>query len=312
MLPRARRTLKYFLPLSASAVTFLLILSPLSAPVVVSGSSRGAAQSAPTPDEVRNATYTGLKGIPRSVTLIQGKWEDAASKAAVTMANLRVVGDLDGTPPDDAVVILSVNQGGTGVVAYLAVVSRRDGKLINIATAPMGDRVQLRSMRIENRRIMTEVVQAGPDDAMCCPGELATRAWELAGSTLDELPGSAPTSRLSVAALGHDPWVLRAWDVSEPAPASPEVTLQWRDGRLSGKSGCNSYSASGTPGAQAGDLKVGPTAGTRMMCADTTMKVERRYLDQFQHVTKYGFVLGQLALTYKVNDRVGLMLFDRK
>ena len=312
MLPRARRTLQDFLSLSASALAFLLIpLSP-PAPVIVSGFSRGAAQSAPTIEEVRNATYSGLKGVPRSLRLVQGKWEDAANKSAVTMANLRVVGDLDGTPPDDVVVILSVNQGGTGVVSYLAVVSRRDGKLINIATAPMGDRVQLRSMRIENRRIMTEIVQAGPDDAMCCPGELATRAWELTGSTLDELPGSAPTSRLSVAALGHDPWVLRAWDVSDPAPALPEITLQWRDGRLSGKSGCNSYSASGTPGAQPGDLKVGPTAGTRMMCADAKMKVERRYLDQLQHVTKYSFMLGQLALTYKVNDRVGLMLFDRK
>jgi heat shock protein HslJ len=290
------------------ALTSLLILVPPQA-----SSPRAAVQSPPTLDEVKNATYTGLKGVTRSVTLVQGKWEDAARKVAVTMANnLRVAGDLDGIPPDDAVVILSVNQGGSGVVSYLAVVTRRDGKLINIATAPMGDRVQLRSMRVENRRIMTEVVQAGPDDAMCCPGELASRAWELAGSTLDELPGSAPTSRLSLAALGHDPWVLRSWDVSDPVPASPEITLQWRDGRLSGKSGCNSYSAPGTPGAQPGDLKVGPSAGSRMMCADATMKVERRYLDQLQHVTRYGFMLGQLALTYKVNDRVGLMLFDRK
>ena len=141
---------------------------------------------------------------------------------------------------------------------------------------------------------------------------ISARAAGVRGPALDELPGSAPTSRLSVAALGHDPWVLRAWDVSDPAPALPEITLQWRDGRLSGKSGCNSYSTSGTPGAQPGDLKVGPTAGTRMMCADATMKVERRYLDQLQHVTKYGFMLGQLALTYKVGDHIGLMLFDRK
>jgi heat shock protein HslJ len=306
--------MKHFFPVTASALTSLLMFLPRSTPAGAAASPAAAGQQpAPTLDEVKNATYTGLKGVTRSVTLVQGTWEDAAKKVAVTMANnLRVAGDLDGIPPDDAVVILSVNQGGSGVVSYLAVVTRRDGKLINIATAPMGDRVQLRSMRVENRRIMTEVVQAGPDDAMCCPGELASRAWELAGSTLDELPGSAPTSRLSLAALGHDPWVLRSWDVSDPAPASPEITLLWRDGRLSGKSGCNSYSAPGTPGAQPGDLKVGPSAGSRMMCPDATMKTERRYLDQLQHVTRYGFMLGQLALTYKVNDRVGLMLFDRK
>ena len=292
--------MKYLLPTTASVLTSLLLCS-------------SAQQSAPTLEELKSATYTGLKGTPRSVTLAQGKWEDTTNKVAVTIANnMRATGDLDGIPPDDAVVILSVNQGGSGVVSYLAVVSRRDGKLVNIATAPIGDRVQLRGMRVENKRIMTEVVQAGSDDAMCCPGELASRAWELTGSTLDELPGSAPTSRLSLAVLGHDPWVLRSWDFNDPAPASPEVTLQWRDGRLSGKSGCNSYSAPATPGAQAGDVKVGAMAGSRMMCADAAMKVERRFTDQLQKVTRYGFMLGQLALTYRVNDRVGVMLFDKK
>ena len=237
--------MKYLLPTTAWVLTSIVVCS-------------SAQQTAPTLAELRSATYTGLKGVPRSVTLVQGKWEDTVNKVTVMLANgLRAAGDLDGIPPDDAVVILSVNQAGSGVISYLAVVSRRDGKLINIATAPIGDRVQLRSMRVENRRIMTEVVQAGPDDAMCCPGELASRGWELTGSTLDELPGSAPTSRLSLSALGHDPWVLRSWDLSDPAPPSPEITLQWRDGRLSGKSGCNSYSAPATPGAQPGDVKVG-------------------------------------------------------
>lgn len=56
----------------------------------------------------------------------------------------------------------------------------------NIATAPLGDRVRVQRARIEDQTIILDVVQHSPDDAMCCPGDTATRTWVLQGDHLDE------------------------------------------------------------------------------------------------------------------------------
>jgi len=49
-----------------------------------------------------------------------------------------------------------------------------------------------------------------------------------------------------------------------------------------------------------------------MMCPDAEMDVEGRFLTQLAGVTKYGFMLGQLALTYRTDDSVDVMLFERR
>ncbi|HET9370764.1 MAG TPA: META domain-containing protein, partial [Vicinamibacterales bacterium] len=169
-----------------------------------------------------------------------------------------------------------------------------------------------RSLRVENRRVVADVVQAGAGDAMCCPGELASRRWELAGSSLRELPVSGPTSRLSLDAIGGTTWVLRSWDLEETAPVAPEITLQYTDGRFSGVSGCNNYFAAVKPGRAPGDVTVSPPAGTRKACAEDQMAIEQRFLQLIGHVQKHGFMLGQLALTYQDEGRFGVMLFERK
>ncbi|MEZ5316227.1 MAG: META domain-containing protein [Vicinamibacterales bacterium] len=298
----------------AAAVTLLAVVG-IAPACGGSGAPTPAATPGepPTVEELRVATYQGLNGVSGPVTLDHGMWEDAASHVAVTFArDYRVVGDLDGHPPDEAVVILTVNSGASGVVSYFAVVTRRDGRLVNLATTPIGDRVELRHVRIEGRRLVADVVQAGPDDPMCCPGELTSRSWTLEGDTLREAPATGPTSRLTLDAIAGGPWLLRSWASDESAPAAPVPTLEWRDGALSGYAGCNNYNAAVTTGDLPGDISVGAVAATRKMCPDAEMAIEQRYLDQFQRIVKYGFLLGQLALTYRTDDGVEVMLFDRQ
>jgi hypothetical protein len=55
---------------------------------------------------------------------------------------------------------------------------------------------------------------------------------------------SGLTGRLSLDTLAATEWVLRAWDFDEAAPDEPEVTLNYKDGRFAGSSGCNRYSGS--------------------------------------------------------------------
>src|SRR5262245_40748169 len=139
----------------------------------------------PTLAQLRSATYQGLDLGRGPVTLEDGRWEGppvapgAASRPAVSLVRDYVLrGDLDGDGQAEAVVLLAASSGGTGELLYLAVVKRAASEIANVATAPLGDRVQLRAGRIESRRIVLDLVQAGAGDPMCCPGDLVTRTWE--------------------------------------------------------------------------------------------------------------------------------------
>jgi heat shock protein HslJ len=279
----------------------------------------GSALGAPTLVELRNATYTGLQDLAGPVTLKGGRWEGepfepgAASRPSVVLApGFRLTGDLDGDGAEEAVVILAQSSGGSGTFDSLAVVKRTPEGLRNVATAALGDRVGIRSARVEGGTLLVSVVRAGEKDAMCCPGELADLGWTLAGAKLSPVATAGVTGRLSLDTLAGTQWVLRAWDLDEPAPAEPEVTLASMDGRLAGTSGCNRYTAAAKAGATPGDLSVGPAAGTRMACPGPQSAVETRFLKQLGGARKFGFLLGRLAVSYeKDGDAYGTMLFER-
>jgi putative lipoprotein len=116
----------------------------------------------------------------------------------------------------------------------------------------------------------------------------------------------------SVDAFGAGTWVLRSWNADETAPVQPEVTLQVQDGRVAGTSGCNRYTASIAAGTASGDVVIGAAAGTRMMCPEEQMQVEERFLLQLGAVRTAAVAGGQLALTYEIDGRAGVMTFARQ
>jgi heat shock protein HslJ len=276
-------------------------------------------RSAPTLEELRNATYRGVEEAGGEFALVSGRWEGrpfapgGASRPSVTFVrDFRLTGDLDGDGGEEAVVLLAAAAGGTGEMSYLAVVGRTGGSVANAATAPIGDRVQVRGARIDGQRIVLDVVQAGESDAACCPGDLVTRTWERAGDALKEA-SPVKTGRLSLDALAGTEWVLKAWAWDEAAPAAPDVTLKVDGTRLTGNAGCNGYFAPVTPGGSPGDITIGPAGSTRMMCPEAEMAVEQRFLEQLAGVTQIRFVAGQLALRFAKRDNaIGVMLFDRR
>ena len=277
------------------------------------------AAPAPSPSELEGMTYRGFQVEANPVTLVGGRWEGdpepggGAARPQIALArDFRLVGDLDADGSDEAVVLLAESSGGTGVQLYLAVVDRQVGELRNVATAPLGDRVQVREARIEEGRILVDLVQAGAQDAMCCPGELVTRGWHLLPGGLEEFVTSSKSGRLSLETLSGNEWVLRRWTWDEAAPEAPEVTLAFQEGKFVGKSGCNSYFAPATAGEMPGDVDVGPAGSTRMSCPEPAMQIENRFLEQLAAVKKYGFLAGQLALTYQAQGAAEVMLFERR
>ena len=268
--------------------------------------------------ELKNATYAGFSVSREPVTLVGGRWEGrpyvqggSARPSVDFVDDLFRVGKLGHQAAEAAVVFLAESAGGSGTFLYLAVVESKQGRLVNTATAPVGDRVQIRDLRLDGDTIVVNVLQAGAQDAACCPGELANRRWQWAGNRLMESTAPEQVTRFSLDVLAGTTWKLRAWAFNEPAAVEPTITLTYADGRFAGSAGCNRYFASVEDGCSPGEITVGPSGSTRMICPEATMTVEQRFLNQLQGVKKVTFLAGRLALSYESGGNWGSMCFER-
>jgi heat shock protein HslJ len=285
-------------------------------PGVASCATSPPGSPAPTAEEVANLDYHGIEEAGGTVALREGQWE-GAPYAAGGASRPRVVivpgplanGDLDGDGSAETAVLLSSSSGGSGTRSSVAIVTRRGGRVENVATRLLGDRVQVRSLAIEGGLLTIEVVRAGPQDPACCPGEMATYTWTLRAGALGDARPAVVDGRLSASVLDGSAWVLRRFAFDEDAPASPVVTLAFADGQARGTAGCNGYFAviADTAAAAAGSVRLGPVGATRKMCPEPDMAVEDRYLRQLGSVSRFGFMNGRLRLDYDGD----VMLFDR-
>jgi hypothetical protein len=117
-----------------------------------------------TSEELANATYLGTEEGP--VSLVNGRWEGepyeegGAARPSVGLADdFQLSGDLNGDGADEAVVLLWQSAGGSGTFNYVAAVEKLNSEIRNLATAPLGDRVQVRSGSINGGVINLDVVQ---------------------------------------------------------------------------------------------------------------------------------------------------------
>jgi hypothetical protein len=166
---------------------------PMVAVVMAAVVALSQAPAAPTVDQLRNATYTGVYDEP--VTLKDGAYEGKPFRAdspmrprAGLLPDSLVTGDLTGDGTPEAVVLLWKASGGSGVFTYVAVVANKGGRIENVATALIGDREHVESLAIAGRRIVVDVIGHGPGEPMCCPTQKQRRTWQLTGTRLKELP----------------------------------------------------------------------------------------------------------------------------
>ena len=267
---------------------------------VVAGTSDGKEAG------LANAIYKGIENSP--VKLTDGRWEGkpyveggASRPAAGLVEDFILSDDLNGDGRSESVVLLWQNSGGTGTFGHLAVMVEVDGEWVNLATAPVGDRVQIRSGEISGESIQLDVVQQGEADAGCCPTQLATRSWRLVESGLIE-DETIVTGTLSLSVLEGTGWAL------EDAAA----TLLFNDGTVSGNSGCNRYSAGIEYGPAPGEISIGPAMGTRMACPEEQMAAEHKFLDSLSRVNTFRFLAGKLALTGERESETFTLKFNRQ
>jgi len=269
---------------------------------------------APTLDELSAATFEGIYDHP--VTLAHGQWEGepfvegGASRPTVGLVgNFRLAGDLDDDGREEAVVLLWESSGGSGTRLYLAAMAHRDEGIEDLGTVLIGDRVQVRAARLDGQRIVFDLVQAGPDDSMCCPSQKASKSWELGAEGLD-LVATEVTGTFSLADLEGPEWVLTELGWEQPAPQGAEVTLRFEEGKVVGHGGCNRYFGGVTAGEIPGSLSFSAMGATRMACPDPAMELEQRYLSALAAASNHSFLAGRLVLTCQTGEGLVALIFS--
>jgi len=302
----------------------------VTAAVLVAGGVWIVAQgAAPTLEQARASACTGIYST--AITLKAGVYEGAPFIAGGAMRPRvelidpgMATGGVGGDGRAEALVLLSESSGGSGDNLYLAVLAADGGKTRNLATVLVGNRVQVRSLAIVNGSIVMETVEAGPNDAMCCPTAKLRRTWTLQNGSVQE--GKAePQGRVSLADLEGWVWTLTSLNWKDPLPSGVTVTAEFRTAKLpagvtvpdenrgdsvGGTGGCNRYSARMNAGDGAQRLIISPAAATRMACPGDQMQVEDAYFSALVKATSFSFLPGnRLVLTCRDGEATRTLVF---
>lgn len=123
-------------------------------------------------------------------------------------AGFWLTGDLDQDGAEETLVHLAYGRDGTGNFGYLSAMGRKDDEIVQKAIGLVGDRAQNIEARIDDLAVVTDVLQAGPGDGMCCRSQLAARTFIIQNGKLVET-ASAVTGRASISMLEGKEWLLR-------------------------------------------------------------------------------------------------------
>ena len=176
----------------------------------------------PTLEQLKGATVSGV--FDQAVTLADGKYDGppaapgtASHPTLMLWEPAVVLGDVDGAPGSEAVAMMSSNSGGSGEFVYVAAFGVRDGKLVNLGTAEVGDRTKLQNLWLQGGKVIMDVVEAGPKDPACCPTQLARKTYAFEGGALKQAK-SEVLGTLTMGTLAANEWQLVSID-GQPVPA---------------------------------------------------------------------------------------------
>jgi hypothetical protein len=136
---------------------------------------------------LKNMEYRSEWTQSGTAPLTDGEYREQAAPGSATETIVQLTpfvayGELNGQPA--AAVVLVTDPGGSGTFYELAVVTEQDGQPVHVASASLGDRVQINSIAVENNQIVVDMVHHGPQDPMCCPTEHVVQTYELQGNQL--------------------------------------------------------------------------------------------------------------------------------
>jgi heat shock protein HslJ len=258
-----------------------------------------------------NLSYTGL--FPdKAIALKNGAGTYEGEGTVRLLDQLIVEGDANGDGKTDAVVLLDDEASGSGHFIWVAVVLDALGNPTPTEAIMLGDRIGVKSVKIDNGQVVADIIGQGKGDVACCGTWNIQKVLALKDGKLAE-QSSKEISKASLSDLSGTQWRLVDLN-SHQEPALPDVavTLQVADGQLIGSAGCNKYSSTLTGSADDPSVfLVGPVVATKKACPDPVMNQETTYLTRLGQVKSWKYDAGQLALLYSSdNDNLQYLVFE--
>lgn len=137
---------------------------------------------------LKNAQYSTVDWdtsdqLGKSVKLVNGEYYWQGPNGVMDNESVSIgiiaLGDLNGDGKKDAAVILLHNAGGTGTVIQVAVVLDVNGKPRHVASRNLGDRTEIKEMKINKGSIMIKLA-----NSRFFPGLKKTVQYKLEGNKL--------------------------------------------------------------------------------------------------------------------------------
>jgi hypothetical protein len=138
---------------------------------------------------LRNATYPSELPRAKQAPLSNGVYEEAvapgsATKLRIQLADIGGFGPIDDDGSPDFAGVLITSPGGSGTFIYLVAVRNNAGSPTPVATSLLGDRVAVRAVRIEGRKIIVGMRVRGASDPFAVLTREVTRTYALQNDQL--------------------------------------------------------------------------------------------------------------------------------
>jgi heat shock protein HslJ len=271
----------------------------------------GVEGEGPSEEALANMTYKSEWTQSGEVQLTDGEYREQAAPGSATETVVKLtdnvsLGPLNGQPA--AAVVLVTDPGGSGTFYDLAVVMEQGGQPVNVATASLGDRVQINSLTLENDEIVVDMVNQGPDDPMCCPTQRVVQTYALQGDQLVQtssqvVGGGAGEGQNLTGVVWR--WIQFADPSSQLTIDDPsQYTVEFMpDGQVHVKADCNmgngSYSTEGN------SISIEILAVTMAMCPPGSLSDQ--YLQNLNAAGLYALQGNNLMIDLQANS--GTMTF---
>jgi heat shock protein HslJ len=132
---------------------------------------------------LKNLAYLSEWTAEGTAALVDGVYSESAAPGSATKTVVRLHDRMAfGYTADGqqiAAVVLITDPGGSGTFRDLAVLTFEDGEPQHVASASLGDRVQIQSLAVEDGQIVVEMIAHDDDDPMCCPTQFTVARYAL-------------------------------------------------------------------------------------------------------------------------------------
>ncbi len=174
---------------SKSAIQSFLLRTVLTLTLIIFSCT--VQQTKPlTAETLFNTSYNSEWAENGMVKLTGGTYQEISahgSAAELVISNypdMYAFGDLNGDKIADAVIILATAPGGSGTFISLEALININGSPVHWATELLGDRVKIKSIKIESGLVIVAMITHAAGDPLCCPSQDVITSYKLSGKEL--------------------------------------------------------------------------------------------------------------------------------